>query len=220
MSLTYAPRRSSFYVPGIHVPRPVFAFDVDGTLGDYHDHFIRFAEAWLGKEISNLGPYDGSVSLAKWCGISKSTYRKVKLAYRQGGMKRSMPVEYGADELTRTLRKRGAEVVICTTRPYLHLSNIEPDTVHWLKRNRIQYDNIIMGEHKYRDLAAMYGKNRVVMVLDDLPEMLTQASELGLPTVLRRADHNADTEWIRTVEILPQAQRLGLQLLAEWEGRQ
>ena len=108
---------------------------------------------------------------------------------------------------------------MCTTRPYLHLSNIEPDTVHWLKRNRIQYDNILMGENKYRDLVFQYGRDRVVMVVDDLPEMLTQADQLGLPTVLRRQSHNEGTEWRRSGLFLQDIEEVGLQLIAEWERK-
>lgn len=214
----YLPRTFDFYVEGgRQVLRPVVALDIDGTLGDYYSHFLSFAEDWLGRELDK--DYElGSGSLAKWCGISKTTYRKIKLAYRQGGQKRSMPMFPGADDLTRSLRKRGAIIALCTTRPYLHLSNIEPDTVHWLRRNRIQYDNILMGEHKYRDLKFMYGKDRVVMVLDDLPEMLVQADDLGFPTVLRRRPHNNGAEWNRSVNILREAETVGLQLLTEWEA--
>lgn len=212
----YAPRRSGFYAEGRQCLRPVVAIDIDGTIGDYYNHFFRFAEDWIGEAIDkDYSLADGS--MAKWCGVSKSTYRKVKLAYRQGGMKRSMPMFPGADDLTRSLRKRGAEVVLCTTRPYLHLSNIEPDTVHWLRRNGIQYDNILMGENKYRDLVALYDRKRVVMVLDDLPEMLVQAENCGLPSVLRSRPHNNGAEWSRSVNILHEAETVGLQLLTEWE---
>lgn len=188
--------------------KPVVGLDVDGTLGDYHSHFLRFAANWLGRTVPT--GYDGSVSLAKWCGTSKSTYRQIKLAYRQGGMKRSMPCYEGAREVTVALRKAGAEVVICTTRPYLHLSNIEPDTMHWLKRNGIQYDGLIMGEHKYRQLAREYGAENVVVVFDDLPEQLEIARSLGLPAVLRRNGHNLDSTWTTEVQSLQEVRDIGL----------
>lgn len=195
--------------------KPVVGLDIDGTVGKYHDHFIAFAEEWVGKEMRR--GYDGTVSLAKWCGVSKATYRAIKLAYRQGGMKRSMPYYDGARDLTVGLRKAGAEVVVCTTRPYLHLSNIEPDTLHSLKRNGIQYDGLIMGEHKYRQLAREYGRENIVMVLDDLPEQLTVAASLGLPAVLRRNGHNATTEWTPDVHDLDSALRVGLHRIHQWK---
>lgn len=182
--MTYPPRRAGF-------GRPVFGIDIDGTIGDYHGHFLRFAEGWLGWPQS---PYtagaSGSIPLHRHMGVSKATYRQVKLAYRRGGLKRSMPVYDGAPEMVSSLRKRGAVIVICTTRPYLQLDNLEPDTREFLRRNKIPYDSILSGEHKYRHLKAIYGKEEVVSILDDLPEMCEQADKAGLPWVLRNQPWN------------------------------
>lgn len=153
--------------------KPVVALDIDGTLGDYHGHFLNFAEQWCGKAMPKAEDNPG-LPLYKFMRVSKATYRACKLAYRQGGMKRSMPVYPGASELTRFIRRQGAEVWICTTRPYLRLDNIDPDTRHWLRRNRIQYDGVLFGEKKYRDLARIAGR-RVIVVADDLPEMIDAA---------------------------------------------
>lgn len=130
--------------------------------------------------------------LHRFMRTSKHTYRQCKLAYRQGGLKRSMPVYPGARELTVQLRRAGAEVWICTTRPYLRLDNIDPDTRHWLRRNRIQFDGVLYGHNKYRDLVRAVGTDRVVAVLDDLPAMLEQARGLGLYTICRQQPYNTD----------------------------
>lgn len=197
--------------------KPVIGLDVDGTIGQYHDHFCTFAAAWLGKPL-RLG-YDGTVPLNKWLGISKARYRAVKLAYRQGGLKRSMPFYNGARDLTVALRRAGAEVVVCTTRPYLHLSNIEPDTVESLRRNGIQYDGLIMGEHKYRQLAREYGKENVVMVLDDLPEQLDVALAIGLPAVMRVNGHNwMEAHKYANVDHLGEAKVVALQRIRDWKA--
>lgn len=169
--------------------KPVVALDIDGTLGNFHSHFTRFAQEWIGREMPDHGLNTSGVPLFKWLGMSKATYRQCKLAYRQGGMKRSMPCYDGASDLTRWLRKSGAEVWICTTRPYLRLDNIDPDTRHWLRRNGIQYDGVLFGEHKYRDLHRMLN-GRVVFVVDDLPEMIEQAESQGMEAILRIQPYN------------------------------
>jgi hypothetical protein len=171
--------------------KPVVALDIDGTLGDYHGHFTRFIEQWTGKPMPSPTAMTGGVPFHKHLGVSRSTYNAAKLAYRQGGMKRSMPVYDGAWLLTRGIRKRGAEVWICTTRPYLRLDNIDPDTRHWLRRNGIQYDGVIFGNHKYRDLARLVGSGRVILVVDDLPALTGQARSVGLPTLLRSQPYNS-----------------------------
>lgn len=192
--------------------RPVFGIDIDGTLGDYHPHFLRFAEGWVGvhnwpgskaarAELAregrsrdvrafSSGDYYGECSLAEFMGVSKATYRQCKLAYRMGGLKRSMPALPWASDLTHTLRSWGADVFICTSRPYLSHDNIDSDTRHWLRRNRIACQGVIWGEHKYRELARTVGKERVVAVLDDLPEMCEQAASLGIHPVLALRPHN------------------------------
>ena len=172
---------------------PIVAIDIDGTMGAYHAHFIRFAKEWTGKDMPSEYAPTGGVPLYKYLGISKQTYRRIKLAYRQGGLKRSMPVYPGVGDLTRYIRSQGCQVWIATTRPYLSLDNIEPDTKHWLtKRAKAQYDNVLFGEHKYRDLVKSVGKDRIVCVFDDLPEMIDQAINLGLRAFIRTQPYNLD----------------------------
>lgn len=205
------------------------AIDIDGTLGDYHGHFLHFAEGWYGRKMPSPKDINPGLPLHKFMRTGKSTYRQCKLAYRQGGLKRSMPCYEGASELTRTIRKAGAELWICTTRPYLRLDNIDPDTRHWLRRNGIQYDAVIYGERKYRDLVRNVGANRVVAVMDDLPEMCEQAiAALGYswphetgdpwPPVLLR-DQPYNRHWFTPSRIpdMAVAQREILWLLDKWQ---
>lgn len=173
------------------VDAPVVGLDIDGTIGDYHRHFLKFAEGWLGRPMPAPEDINPGLPLHKHMRVAKSTYRACKLAYRQGGMKRSMPVYEGAAEVVRYMRNCGVQVWICTTRPFLRLDNIDPDTREWLRRNRIQYDGVLFGEHKYRDLAKTVGTTRVLMVVDDLPEMMVQTRQIGIKNrVLRDQPYN------------------------------
>lgn len=169
---------------------PVVALDIDGTSGDYHGHFTRFIEAWLGRPMPDPTQYTGGVPFHKHLGVSRSTYNDAKLAYRQGGLKRSMPAFEGIGEFTRYVRNHGVQLWICTTRPYLRLDNIDPDTRHWLRRNGLQHDAVLYGQHKYRDLVRAVGRGRVVVAFDDLPAMIRQAESLGLPAWLRAQPYN------------------------------
>lgn len=172
-------------------PKPIVAIDIDGTLGDYHGHFTRFAEQWCGRAMPDPQLNTDGVPLYRWLGMSKATYRQCKLAFRQGGLKRSMPVYDGAADAIRLIRRK-ANVWICTTRPYLRLDNIDPDTRHWLRRNHITFDGVLFGAHKYRDLARIVGRENVAAVVDDLPEMLDVAISLGMPAILRDQPYNRD----------------------------
>ncbi len=214
MNRTYPPRSSTSHNGIREILRPVFGIDLDGTLGDFHSHFFNFAEGWLGKKIERR--YRGDVPMTKHIGISKERYRKVKLAYRRGGLKRSMPVYPGACELTCSLRERGAIVIICTTRPYLQIDNVEPDTIEWLRRNQIQYDGIIYGERKFKDLKKSWN-GQIVAAVDDLPEMILQAYDCGFPGIMIVRNHNIQfhTKWRENS--LYEVSKLLHELLDEWE---
>lgn len=197
---------------------PVVAIDIDGTMGAYHAHFTKFAEAWTGKKMPSVSEPTGGVPFHKHLGISKQTYRKVKLAYRQGGMKRSMPVYPEVGDLTRMIRSKGVQVWICSTRPYLSLDNIEPDTRHWLReRAKAQFDNALFGEHKYRDLVKAVGAERVVCVFDDLPEMINQACDLGLRSYIRTQPYNVNYARVDLAGRVDNARDMMWAFEQEWE---
>lgn len=169
---------------------PIVAFDVDGTLADYYAHFKWFAELYLQRELTvdwsrhHRGEFSEALSL------DKNTYRAIKLAYRQGGMKRCIPPFPGAGELVRAVRAQGVAAWITTTRPWNRLDNIDPDTSFWLERNLGRVDGVIYGEDKYRDLSEIVGSRPVLGILDDLPENTAKARELGLETILMGGNHN------------------------------
>jgi hypothetical protein len=209
--------RSSCATP--HNQKPVVAIDIDGTLGDYHGHFLRFASDWYGREMPNPAEINPGLPLHKFMRTSKATYRQCKLAYRQGGLERSTPVYDGATELCRSIRQGGAELWLCTTRPYLKLDTQSPNTQHWLRRNKIQFDHLISGPHKYRDLVKQVGKSRIVAVLDDLPEMIEQANSLGLWTMIRDQPYNRHFQWHYRAHDLFEAQRTIPQEIYSWKWR-
>lgn len=182
--------------------KPVVALDIDGTLGDYHGHFLRFAQEWYGRRMPDPSEINPGLPLHKFMCTSKTTYRQCKLAYRQGGLERSMPAYPGASELTVQLRRAGCEVWICTTRPYLKHDTQSPNTIHWLRRNRIQFDHLLSGPHKYNDLVKRVGSCRVVATLDDLPEMYAAAEKLRLKPWLRDQPYNrhVDAARVHTLE--------------------
>jgi len=169
--------------------KPVVGLDIDGTLGNYHAHFLWFATHWFGREFPDPREVNPGIRLSTFMGIPHREYRECKLAYRQGGIKRFMPAYPFASELTRKIQKADALVWICTSRPYLRLDNIDPDTREWLRRNDIRYDAVIWegieddDPSKYADLVDQVGVNRVVAAVEDLPEQINDAHRQGIRQV-------------------------------------
>ena len=168
---------------------PIIALDIDGTLGDYHSHFLWFAEKWLDLRMPDPMEMNPGLPLHVFMGVSHETYRECKLAFRQGGLKRFMPAYPGVDKLSRSIHDQGAEAWICTTRPYLRLDNIDPDTREWLRRTRVEYDAVLFGEEKYAELKRQAG-DRVAGVIDDLPEQCSKAVDEGFNVAIREQPYN------------------------------
>lgn len=207
-----APRKAMYAAPG-QILRPVVGIDIDGTGGEYHEHFAAYAEAYLQRPV--IRHWDGSMPYWKCFGVSKATYRVMKLGYRQGHQKRSMPPIPGAAELTRAVRRAGAEVWVCTTRPWLRLDNIDPDTRFWLRNNGWQYDGVLFGENKYRDLARLVGSTRVAAVLDDDPTQLRVADNAGLPAFIIDRPYNREGAWPRFID-LDHATKGIVEMVRQW----
>lgn len=206
------------------VVKPIVAIDIDGTLGDYHSHFLRFSEAYLGRDAAKHDGYIGEVAFKKWfCEVFKcdeSTWRTIKLAYRQGAQKRSMPAYPDAQWLVSSLRWDDVEVWLTTTRPYLRLDGVDPDTRAWLEREGIAFDGLLYDEDKYNVLADRVDPQRVVAVLDDLPEMYDTASQLFGKDVPVLAKQEFNDAVIRPNEAVSLGAALGMiqDKLEVWHG--
>jgi hypothetical protein len=181
------------------VLKPVVAIDIDGTLADYHGPFLDFAVAYVGQPrvvngaVERLMSYDGGESFKSHVidalGIDNRTWHDIKLAYRQGAMKRSLPIYPHAAGLCQSVRDSGAELWLTTTRPYFRLDNIDPDTREWLRRHNISYDGLLYEDDKYKVLSERLDAARVVAVLDDLPEQVEAARRVfGWRTPLFRGN--------------------------------
>lgn len=207
--------------------KPIVALDIDGTLGDYHTHFLMFASRYLGKTdgwwTDMYGGGDHG-SFREWfckaSGQDLRTFRDIKLAYRQGAQKRSMPIFRGASALTELLKDGyGAEVWITTTRPFLRLDNVDPDTRFWLEHHGIKYDNLIADDEKMGRLWELVDPYRVVGVLDDLLPPLIDAVKLfpNAITIMRKTAYNMKLNWVNEADELKDAGGWISEKIKEWE---
>jgi hypothetical protein len=184
--------------------KPVAAIDIDGTLADYHERFINFAVNWLGhgyyKPRGQLA-YDGTEPHREWftrvMNVDVTTFRTIKLAFRQGGMKRTMPIYRESVQTVEYARSCGADVWLTTTRPWERFDRVDPDTRHWLSEHNIEFDGLIYDDAKMKALAERVDPELVIAVVDDLTEVLQEANELfpNAVTILRKTIHNRGVTW-------------------------
>lgn len=203
--------------------KPVVALDIDGTMGMYHAHFLYFASGYLNQQTKDH--YVGNQPFKEWfCtnyNCTVDVWHDIKLAYRQGGMKRTMPAYNDAKTLAQSVRTAGAELWVTTTRPYIRHDNIDPDTREWLRRNHISYDYLIYDGQKYSKLAKLVGPERVCAVLDDLIDELDEAeNHFGLDVpILRRTQFNKafNREGLLQATSLLMAERIIRDKIKRWK---
>lgn len=205
------------------IVRPIVALDLDGTLADYHGHFLEFAAGYLRLEAIPKD-YRGDISFRtwfkEWSHIDDATWDRIKLAYRQGGMKRSQPIFSGAKMVVEEVYYNGAEVWITTTRPYLRLDGIDPDTRFWLSHHNVRYEGLLYDEDKYVRLAENVDNGRVVAVLDDLPEQYDAAEKMfgkQVP-ILRKNRYNVNIRRSNAAINLGAATTMITSRIKEWYG--
>ena len=195
--------------------KPIVALDIDGVLGLYHEHLLAFMDGYFGREMPR--GWDGAGDWEMFLGLSRYEYRDAKLAFRQGGMKRTMPVSAGAFNIAYKAKAHGAELWITTTRPYNRLDSVDPDTREWLHRNHIDYDHLLYDEHKYDRLGLIVDPQRVVFVLDDLPEMVAEAQRNFRDSAfLLTRPHNAAGKSQRRLPNLVVAQDIMIDNIKNW----
>jgi hypothetical protein len=202
--------------------KPVVAIDIDGTMGMYHRHFLVYAANYLGRRFQDH--YVGSQPFKEWfCSnynVGTDVWHDIKLAYRQGSLKRTMPVYSDARFLCENIKAQGAELWVTTTRPYIRHDNIDPDTREWLSRNLIPFDYLIYDGNKYQKLAALVGTERVAAVLDDLIEEIDIAAKLfgHDAAILRKNEFNKAIRTTTTpiANTLPMAERIIRFRIREW----
>lgn len=198
--------------------KPIVAIDIDGTLGDYHGHFALFAWQYHFRPVIS-GHWDGTGDFEDWLGLTRSEYREAKLAYRQGGGKRLMPVYTGSRGLLMECIVAGAEVWLTTTRPWMRHDSTDPDTRSWLERNQLPYHHLLYDDQKYPRLDDLVDGQRVCMVLDDLAEQWDVAEECFPGRVwLRENHHNRADRCVRpqSVVSLAQAAAVAVRQIENW----
>jgi len=183
---------------------PVVAVDIDGTLGQYHVPIQRFMENFW--NLPDLLPsWDGSPEdQGDYLGLTKDQWRQGKLAYRQGGYKRIMPLYPDAVLMVNELFDSGkVEVWLTTTRPWQRLDSVDPDTRFWLNRHGFKYHHLLFGDDKMWDLREIVG-DRVIMVVDDLPEIYDRAEALwpGAAHMVARRHNEATRGERRTTGLI------------------
>lgn len=112
----------------------VFSLDIDGTISDYPDHWLKFLSSRVGEEFT-------STSMAKSI-LGLSLYYEHKRAWRLGPEKYQIPVRNELLEFTRAIYKAGGQVFINSQRPFDKYPAMREQTIEWLNLNGFYFEDV------------------------------------------------------------------------------
>jgi len=162
--------------------------------------------------------WDGAGDFEAWLGLSKDQWRQAKLAYRQGGQKRFMKAYHSALSSLHSLGQQ-ADIWIASNRPWQRLDNVDGDTRWWLERQGVQFKGLLFGDDKYGDLVEIVDPNRILGVVEDLPDQFDRAKDLGLPVWQIARQHNSHPTQERRPRANINEVQMGITLdLVRWDN--
>ena len=125
--------------------KTVCAFDLDGVLAVYPEHFLKFVNLSTGNNFDDINVTKKELGTVK--------YNILKDMYRQSGEKINIPLNENVSEVLYNLSKT-YKIVLLSSRPYSKYYRIFSDTIEWTKKNNINpyISGILFDEEKDRKI--------------------------------------------------------------------
>jgi 5' nucleotidase, deoxy (Pyrimidine), cytosolic type C protein (NT5C) len=163
--------------------------DIDGVLADYVGSLLRFLNDRLGTAYRReqiTRPHVGS-NLE----LPPAAYRALKREFRECGLEGlgADPIP-GAIRFVHHLRARGYAICLLTGRPAATVKRLIPDTLAWLERHGVPYDECIFDREKADRLARLGGAVRPSAFIEDSPAQAVRIARRGIPVWLRRTPYS------------------------------
>lgn len=149
--------------------KKVCAIDLDGVVVQYPEFFVEFINKKTNANHQNL--FDARKNL------SNDEYLEMKDAYRQSGVKQTIPLRDGAKEFVEFLKSKDYSVVIITKRPYKKYFRIFADTKANLDSNKIPYDGVIFDSEKHKTIVKEFPQ--LEFIVEDNKSIANEIGEWG-----------------------------------------
>lgn len=132
-----------------------FSFDIDGTISDYPDYWLKFLASRTGEEFAST--VDAKSRLGA------DLYNEHKTQWRLGPEKYEIPLRREVLELAGAIYDSGGRVFINSQRPFHKFPQMREKTINWLRLNEFQFEDV--GPKSFANLI----KQQVSYHIDDEP---------------------------------------------------
>jgi uncharacterized HAD superfamily protein len=143
--------------------------DIDGVLNYYPETWLDFVADKTGFFYNNLHDMKNE--------ISYNEYTKLKEEYRNCGIKENLKVREGAVELLDYLKSIGYYIIITTARPVNLHQNLMSQTSNWLKKNKLDYDNLFFSFKKHLTIVEYF--KSIDFAIEDNRYYINDIAEMG-----------------------------------------
>lgn len=128
--------------------------DLDGVLNNYPKCWLNFLwENYPDRKF--IREYINDLNKIKHQ-IPYQVYKDLKWEYRESGYKENIPADTNAEMLCAKLNSMGFHICIITSRPIKEHPSLFKQTVNWLNKNHIYYDDLIFDEDKHISVLKRY----------------------------------------------------------------
>ncbi|MHB8483650.1 MAG: hypothetical protein ACYDBV_13130 [Nitrospiria bacterium] len=133
-------------VPG----EKVCAIDLDDTLNEWMKTWVTYVNTLTGQNYKDDKEIRASINALE--------FANMKHVWRESGVKNTAKMKKGASALTKYLKKKGYRIIIISSRPYKQYSRMFPDTLLWLRRNHIAFDDLYFEDNKHLKILKQFPK--------------------------------------------------------------
>jgi uncharacterized HAD superfamily protein len=158
----------------------VVAFDLDGVIADYHSFFLSYINKKSNSNFKDL--FEAKKSL------NENTFKMIKDLYRQSGEKLNLKLKKGSKKIIDYYKDNNYKIVIITARPYHRYSRIYSDTLHWLKKHKINFDYIFWTSEK--SIKIIKSIKKMKFIVEDTLENANNISKMGYNVYLINNKYN------------------------------
>lgn len=151
----------------------IIGIDIDGCLSEYPKHYLNWVNLNYGTNYKSIKQMKSS--------IGRSRYDNYKNLYRKSGYKRTLPLIDKSAETIAHFNHIGYQTWIITTRP--KIDPVEPDTLFWLQKKGIIYQNIVFIKSKL-SYYTNEKNGKFTAIIDDDHTLIKNLSSIDIDTTL------------------------------------
>jgi len=168
-----------------------YGIDIDDTISDSASMYIKYGQSYTKdilkrdtmNKLENITSHHYLEEIFEW---NKEEAKRFMQMYYEDVVKK-VQVKNGVVEVLNKLKEKNDNIYLITARYEMQNSNIEKETLEWLKNNKIPFDRLIMNARDKKSICEEYN---IDVFIDDSYANCKSVSELNNKVYLMTSNTN------------------------------